>query len=160
MKNIYDESGAIISTCKNYRYRLWRIWDKSKPFVMFIMHNPSTADESEDDRTIKRCVNFAKSWGYGGIYVGNIFAYRSTKPEVIKQVIDPIGPDNNKHLTEMLQKCQIVIAAWGNHPKTESKPLKGIDIGKFYYLSLTKTGNPRHPLYLKMNLKPQKLTKI
>ena len=75
--NFFDEStlnGAIISDCGKYRYQLWRKWDPSLPVVLFIMLNPSQADASEDDPTIRRCINYAKSWGYGGIYVGNLFA--------------------------------------------------------------------------------------
>ena len=76
--------GAIISKDKKHRYRLWRIWDDSLPKALFIMLNPSTADVMLDDPTIRRCIGFAKSWGYGGIYVGNIFSLRSSNPKDLK----------------------------------------------------------------------------
>ena len=74
------KSGAIFSSCRKYRYALWRNWDESKPRPMIIGLNPSTADEKENDPTIVRCINFAKSWGYGGVYVANLFAFRATLP--------------------------------------------------------------------------------
>ena len=80
--------GATFSKCKIYRYRLWRIWDAKKPTVLFIMLNPSTAGSTMDDPTIKRCIGFAKSWGYGGLYVGNLFAYRSTQPKGLLKLND------------------------------------------------------------------------
>ncbi|HDR1569813.1 TPA: DUF1643 domain-containing protein, partial [Pasteurella multocida] len=76
-------NNAIFSDCGTYRYVLWRIWDTLLPRITFIGLNPSTADESNDDPTIRRCINFAKKWGYGGIYMVNLFAYRSTDKSVI-----------------------------------------------------------------------------
>lgn len=73
--------GAKFSDCRKYRYTLWRIWNESEPCVMFIGHNPSTADEKEDDPTIRRCINYSRDWGYGGLYMVNLFAYRATDPK-------------------------------------------------------------------------------
>ena len=78
------KSGAIFSSCRKYRYALWRNWDETKPCVMIIGLNPSTADENENDPTITRCINFAKSWGYGGVCVTNLFAYCATVPSDMK----------------------------------------------------------------------------
>jgi hypothetical protein len=158
------EKSAIISECGKYRYRLERTWDKSKTKVLFIMLNPSTANAIEDDATIRRCVNFAKEWGYGGLLVGNLFAYRSTKPKELLLAEDPIGPENLKHFNEMYKEAAVVICAWGNSgivnklgkKLTEYKPLKGW-IGFLYYLDLAKDGTPKHPLYLKKDLIPQQL---
>lgn len=150
--------GAVISECGTYRYQLWRIWNNELPKVLFIMLNPSTADANIDDPTIRRCINFAKNWGYGGLYVGNLFAYRSTSPKALIYTADPFGEFNNYHLTEMTAKCDLIICAWGNapilkklqyHPKFENinKPL--------HYIDLAKGGTPKHPLYLKGDLKPK-----
>lgn len=89
---------AKLSDCRTYRYELWRTWDESKPYAMFIGLNPSTADETEDDPTIRRCINFAKTWGYGGLCMTNLFAYRATQPEDMKRASDPIGNKNDETL--------------------------------------------------------------
>ena len=73
------KTGAELSQCKNYRYALWRRWSEA-PAVLFVMLNPSTADESQDDATIRRCIAFAQQWGHGGIIVANLFALRSPYP--------------------------------------------------------------------------------
>lgn len=149
-------TGAIISEDKKYRYQLWRIWDDEKPKCLFVMLNPSTADASKDDATIRRCIAFAKSWGYGGIYVGNNFPYRATNPkELLNKPFSEIAPTENiKHLNEMSSKCEMHILAYGNIPVKDCEPLH-ID-ERWHYLKLTKAGNPCHPLYLKQDLKPIK----
>ena len=146
--------GAIISECGKYRYQLWRIWNDQLPKVLFIMLNPSTADANEDDPTIRRCIAFAKSWGYGGLFVGNLFAYRSTNPSNLKKVDTPIGPWNTAHVISMFNRSDKAICAWGNG---QSPPnyFKGL-LPKFYYLELSKDGIPKHPLYLKGNLQPKR----
>jgi hypothetical protein len=77
------------------------------------MFNPSTADDKKDDPTIRRLIGFAKSWGYGGIYVGNIYAYRSTSPSEIKKTLDPTGPENKTHIKNLIEKAEKVVYAWG-----------------------------------------------
>jgi hypothetical protein len=89
------KTDAKFSACRKYRYALWRTWDESKPNVMIIGLNPSTADENENDPTITRCINFAKSWGYGGVCVTNLFAYCATVPSDMKESNDPIGSEND-----------------------------------------------------------------
>lgn len=161
MKELFTENtkGAIISDCGKYRYQLWRIWDDSKPKVMFMMCNPSTANADKDDPTIRRCIGFAKTWGYGGLYVGNLFAFRSSNPKDLLNASDPIGKENLKHIAEMRDKSQIVVLAWGNSPIVESllsdtdyAPLQGM---KPFFLELSKNGTPKHPLYLKKELVPK-----
>lgn len=156
------KKGAILSECEDYRYRLWRIWDESKPKVMFIMLNPSTADADTDDPTIRRCIGFAKYWGFGGLYVGNIFAYRSTQPKGLFNPFDPVGKENVSHLLMMSQECEIAVCAWGNSPivrkmRADHKPLENVKI-PLHYIELSKDGTPKHPLYLKSELKPVKYT--
>ena len=100
------EKDAILSEDRKYRYVLSRIWDKSKPIVMIIGLNPSTADETEDDRTIRRCIKFADSWGYGGVYMLNLFAFRATKPTDMFVVVNPIG--SQRVMMEII-KIEVVI---------------------------------------------------
>ncbi len=148
---------AILSEDRKYRYVLSRIWDETKPTVMIIGLNPSTADETEDDPTIRRCINFATSWGYGGVYMLNLFAFRATEPHVMKESENPIGNDNNKYLEEYSNKCEKVVCAWGNDGdyKNRSKEILS-KLKNVYYLKLNKSGEPAHPLYLSDSLIPTK----
>ena len=84
MGRLFSKSGAVFSDCRKYRYTLWRIWDGNKPLVMIIGLNPSTADETSNDPTITRCKNFARSWGYGGVLVANLFGCRATSPNELR----------------------------------------------------------------------------
>ena len=146
-----------------YRYRLIRTWDETKPHAMFIMMNPSTADSNVDDRSVAKCCRFARTWGYGGIYVGNTFAYRATDKKHLRGIAeDPVGPENDKHLIEMAKKAAIVVFAYGKpqHKKLRArgKELARLLIEKAHVnpliLSLGKDGTPKHPLYLKKTSKP------
>ncbi len=148
--------GAVLSPCKKYRYQLWRIWDDSKPKVMFLMLNPSTADEKDDDATIRKCMRYTRKWGYGGFYVGNLYGFRSTEKSVLKKVKNPIGEVNDEHLKLLSKKCEKVVCAWGNgegRPERIFKSFKDL-----YYLKLNKDReeSPAHPLYLNGELKPTK----
>ena len=163
MDSLFDniEKGAEISDCGKYRYKLWRIWDKTKPFVTFLMLNPSTADANVDDPTIRRCIGFAKSWGYDGLLVCNLFAYRSTNPKELLLIDDPFGKKNDIYIQECIDRSEKVICAWGN-----SSILKKFDRNtkehfssiksrmKIHYLELSKDNVPKHPLYLKKTLVP------
>ena len=139
---------AKLSECRQYRYALWRTWDNSKPFVMFVGLNPSTADETNDDPTLIRCMNFAKSWGYGGVCMANLFAFRATDPSVMKASKDPVGAENNKWLKSLARDAGIVVAAWGNDGAFlgRSKQVKE-QIPGMHCLKLNKSGEPAHPLY-------------
>lgn len=154
------QSGAVLSDCGNYRYQLWRIWDQSKPFCMFFMHNPSTADVTADDPTIRRCIGFAKSWGYGGIYVGNMFPYRSTDPKALKKVGIEVATGDFmlkwRHLTEMIGNCSMHVIATGNPVFGGMAQMEFANPLQWHYLKLTKAGNPCHPLYLPKELTPKK----
>lgn len=132
------------------------------------MLNPSTADGSKDDRTITRCCNFAKSNGYGGIIVCNLFAYRSTDPSELLLADDPVGPRNYSAILLTESNCEAVVCAWGNYPiikKLAKKlgryynPIKHLE-KPLYALELSKDGTPKHPLYLKSNISliPYKLS--
>jgi len=122
---------------------------------MFIGLNPSTADENNDDPTVRRCIRYAFDWGYGGLCMANIFAFRATDPVEMKRAADPIGPENDKYLIELSEGAGIVVIAWGNHGSFHDRGnqvLKLLD--DFFYLGLTKSKQPKHPLYLRKDLKP------
>jgi hypothetical protein len=122
---------------------------------MFIGLNPSTADESTDDPTLIRCINFAKSWGYGGVCMANLFAFRATDPNDMKATEDPTGARNNHWLKRLATESDLIIAAWGNDGSylQRSKQVREILPG-MHCLKLNKSGEPAHPLYQKANLRP------
>ena len=144
---------AIISKDNKYRYQLSRIWDDEKPKVLFIMLNPSTADADVDDPTIRRVVNFAKSWVYGGVFVGNLYAFRSTNPKSLRYTDNPIGKDNIQHIQSLIGLVERVIYAWGNKKKEPDWLYSLVDSP--YCIDVSKKGIPKHPLYLKSELKPK-----
>ncbi|MEB2340404.1 MAG: DUF1643 domain-containing protein [Flavobacteriia bacterium] len=148
---------AILSKDACYRYVLSRIWDNTKPMVNFICLNPSTADEKTDDPTVRRCRSYAQSWRYGGFYMTNLFAFRATNPESLKVQKDPIGDENDKWLKEIAGKSALVVFAWGvngifgNRDEVVKKFFP-----EAYCIALSKDGHPKHPLYLKKDLEPQR----
>ena len=152
--------GAKFSRCKKYRLQLWRIWDDKLPKIMFIMLNPSYADAHHDDPTIRRCINFAKNWGYGGFYVGNIYPLISTKPKLLLQSLSASHLENKSNLDEMAKKCSRIVCAWGNFQIVKKLGIpKGFFFNikdKLHYISISKNKIPKHPLYLKSNLKLKK----
>lgn len=157
MKDLIEiiDKGAHFSQCRLYRYRLWRTWDASKLPLNVVGLNPSTADEATDDPTIRRCIQFAKDWGYGGLIMTNIFAFRATNPEVMKATIEPVGADNDQWLRESAAGAGLVLAAWGNH----GGHLKRGDfvramLGNMRCFRVTSKGQPEHPLYQAKTAKP------
>lgn len=158
---IFENSrGAIMDDSKEYRYSLWRIWNDKLPRVTFVMLNPSTADSRNDDPTLRRCINFAMNWGYGSLEVVNLFAYRSTNPQMLLSVCDPIGDKNNKYIIDAVNRSEKVILAWGtkgnlfNRDKDVLRLIEDNNVPA-YTLELTKEGHPRHPLYVKANKVPE-----
>lgn len=142
------QSGAALSRCKTYRYALWRHWSDAPP-VLFVMLNPSTADASQDDPTIRRCISFAQRWGYGGILVGNLFALRSPDPQQLRTASDPIGPQNERWLRRLSQQSAVVVGAWGNHGMLLNRgEAVAARFPGLLCLGLTQQGQPRHPLYV------------
>ncbi len=143
---------ALFSRCRTYRYVLWRWWDREKPYAMFIGLNPSTADETKDDSTIRRCMNFASAWGYGGLCMMNLFALRATNPKEMMKHPEPVGPKNDFYLWRFSRQAEIVIAAWGTKGEYQSRDeIVCAMLGNMVCLGLTKNGHPRHPLYLSKN---------
>lgn len=146
------ESSAIISPCKLYRYALRRHWNPDAGALGIVMLNPSTADGKEDDPTIRRCIGFAKENDFGGIIVGNLFAYRSTDPKQLDEVDDPVGPDNDRTLQNLARVCPHVLLAWGargsKHNVRVDEVLRLFEEVETYTLGLTTSGQPKHPLYV------------
>lgn len=149
---------ATFSACRRYRYSLWREWGGGG-YAMFIGLNPSTADETNDDPTIRRCIRFAQDWGYGALCMTNAFAFRATDPRVMKLEPEPCGPENNHTLRELARHAGVVVAAWGAHGthRGQDRFLR-LHVPGLHYLRLTKDGHPGHPLYLPADLTPQPWT--
>ena len=144
------KKGALLSRNRLYRYALWREWDSNKGTCVFIGLNPSTANETEDDPTLRRCVNFAKSWGFGKCVMLNLFAYRATVPDELKKQDKPVGYKSNHYIKTQSVDADLVVVAWGNHgsfltrDKKVLKLLKDIPVKCF---QVTAKGQPAHPLY-------------
>jgi hypothetical protein len=144
------QRSAHISACGNYRYSLERVWEPKQPSVLIIGLNPSAADAERDDPTLKRCIGFAKYWGYGGLVIGNLFAYRATDPRVLKQVADPIGLENDSWLARLREGTDRAVAAWGNHGSLYNRAQSVAGrLGRLYCLGCTTSGAPKHPLYVR-----------
>ena len=154
-KRKFSKSGAVFSDCRKYRYALWRMWNEHMPIAMIIGLNPSTADQTRNDPTITRCINFSRSWGYGGVCVTNLFGFRATAPTELKAHHDPIGKENDAWVHEMAKGAAITVAAWGNHGKFLNRSLEILpSLDRLHCIKLNKSGEPAHPLYLKAELKP------
>jgi hypothetical protein len=148
---ITADFGADFSNDRKYRYSLWRIWDRKLSLVMFIGLNPSTANETESDPTIRSCGRIAKANGYGGFYMMNCWAYIATDPKLLKH--NPMSDEwNNNMLTVIASKCKTVVFAWGNF-KVVSETGRDKELTEMFpnakALSINKNGSPKHPLYCK-----------
>lgn len=155
----YTSQGATFSEPDRvYRYLLWREWDPARPRVLFVMLNPSTADETVLDPTLRRCLGFAQRWGFGSFTIANLFALRSTDPKRLREVEDPVGPLNDGYLSAAAMTAGRVVAAWGAHgglyhrADAVTRMLRPcVDL---MALRLTSAGDPGHPLYLPAALEP------
>lgn len=147
--------GALFSPCRTYRYALWRIWNMPLKPLCVIGLNPSTADECRDDPTIRRCLWYASDWGFGGLFMGNIFAYRATDPKVMKRVKEPVGWENDFWLRTLSQASGLTLGAWGNHGTwlNRSQEVSAL-LPEVHCLKVTAQGQPIHPLYQPNNLTP------
>ncbi|GIT71706.1 MAG: hypothetical protein Ct9H300mP28_15200 [Pseudomonadota bacterium] len=125
------------------------------PIAMIIGLNPSTADQTRNDPTITRCINFSRSWGYGGVCVTNLFGFRATAPTELKAHHAPIGKENDAWVHEMAKGAAITVAAWGNHGNFLNRSLELLpSLEQLHCIKMNKSGEPAHPLYLKAELKP------
>lgn len=141
---------AVLSRDGRYRYALRRVWDVSRPTVLFVGFNPSTADAICDDPTIRRCIGFAKRWNFGQLVVGNLFAFRTPWPHALRCARNPIGRENDRWLRRLACEADLVIAAWGGAGsyRARDRQVHGL-LGPMKCLGLTRTGQPRHPLYVR-----------
>jgi hypothetical protein len=155
--------GAMMSECRLYRYRLWRCWGDGNRRVCFVGINPSTADETKDDATIRKCMGFAKRWGFGALDMVNLFAWRDRDQLGLLSSLDPVGPDNNAMLSESFGFAQRIVYAWGpgksaavgrlvrcrldspGWATAESSRRPGCELGRLHE---TADGSPGHPLLL------------
>ena len=150
-----SESGAIFSSDRRHRYLLWRQWSNPKSLVLFIGLNPSTADETLDDPTIRRCKSFALNWGASGFMIANLFAFRATFPSDLRLAESPIGLDNDGWIGAASICAHRTIACWGNHGTHRNRASEVLpQLVNPQFLSMTKANQPSHPLYLPGNLRP------
>lgn len=159
--------GAWLSTCEQYRYALLRLIDlgldgldgKQDRSLNVVMLNPSTATATEDDPTIRRCIGYARRWGYGELIVTNLFAYRATDPKAMKVAADPVGPENDEYIRKIAQEADLILVAWGSHGayRRRDEHVRRLiaSVGKEpLCLAITATGQPVHPLYQRADLEP------
>lgn len=158
-------ASAEFSTCRRYRYTLTRRF-ASGPSVAFIGLNPSTADETQDDPTIRRCLGFARRWGFGELLMLNLYTLRSTAPSGLWGVPEPVGADcswgNVADVAIALgaNTARMVICAWGANPgPVPDRPAVVLRIvedagARAFALGLTRDGQPRHPLRVRADVDP------
>lgn len=154
------QSEAVYSACGRYRYLLTRVWDPAGGRALFVMLNPSTATEVQNDPTVERCERRARALGYGAFRVTNIFAFRATDPRVMRAAADPVGPENDAAIAvSATDWADLVVCAWGTHgahlgrgPAVER--LLRASGRPLHHLGLTKDGHPRHPLYIGYDRQP------
>jgi len=152
-------SVAVYSPCESYRYSLTRVWNPAGSRVLFIMLNPSTATEIQNDPTVERCERRSRALGFGAFRVLNIFAYRATDPRDMRRAHDPVGPGNDAAILAGLEWADQVICAWGTHgahlgrgPSVEA--LLRTSGRELQHLGLSKAGHPKHPLYIGYAVQP------
>ncbi|ADE84044.1 DUF1643 domain-containing protein [Rhodobacter capsulatus] len=150
-------SVAVYSDCEAYRYLLTRVWDDALPRALFVMLNPSTATEVQNDPTVERCERRARALGFGAFRVTNIFAYRATDPRAMRAMADPVGPENDAAIRGSLDwaggPADRIVCAWGTHGAHLGRGAaverllreSGRDL---HHLGLTAAGAPKHPLYI------------
>ena len=153
----YQTHGAIFSRDEVHRYVLWRRWTDSRNMVTFVGLNPSTADAVKNDPTVTRCINYAKSWGYGGMFMLNAFAFRATDPQVMRSASDPVGCHNDGYILDYARRSKAIIACWGNHGSFQGRSRALVRLLRRFpllCLGTTNQGEPKHPLYLSRTTKP------
>jgi hypothetical protein len=160
MAIVASPSGAVFSSCRRWRYLLWRRWDEKLPTANFLMLNPSTADEIQLDPSCTRARVYAERWGYGSLIVTNLFGWRATDPLAMKIVRDPVGRGNDKAIVQAAKEADIVVCAWGNHGAHRDRSAKVLKLLKgipLHALRVNGAGEPAHPLYLPGSLQPVRL---
>jgi hypothetical protein len=153
-------SVAVYSDCERYRYSLTRVWDAQGPRAMFVMLNPSTATEVQNDPTVERCERRARTLGFGAFRVTNIFAWRDTDPRAMRAAPDPVGPGNDDAILQGCEWAGRVIAGWGTHGAHLNRGSAVAALLRrtgtpLFHLGLTQGGHPRHPLYIAYVQQPE-----
>lgn len=154
------DSTAVYSPCTRYRYLLTRTWNTNGPRALFVMLNPSTATETQNDPTVERCERRARALGFGGFRVTNIFAFRATDPRVMRGQADPVGPDNDAAIAQSAPWANRIICAWGTHGAHLGRGAQVLTLLRacgqpLWHLGLTQAGHPRHPLYIGYDRAPE-----
>ena len=154
-------SVAAYSDCEAYRYTLTRVWNPDGGRALFVMLNPSTATEVQNDPTVERCERRARALGFGAFRVLNIFAYRATDPREMRRAADPVGPDNDAAILAAVPWADQVICAWGTHGGHLDRGVQVAamlrDAGAaLFHLGLSQAGHPKHPLYISYAVQPQR----
>ena len=154
-KNYSLNNSAVISECGLYRYELRRTWGADKAWVLFVCLNPSTADHEAEDNTSRICINYAKRWGFGGLVIANLFAYRSTDRSKIYEVSDPVGLENDDYLKRLSSEASETVCAWSDDGGYMDRDLIVFPLlHSPKCLTTLKSGRPGHPLYKSKELKP------
>lgn len=152
-------STAVYSDCERYRYLLTRTWDPSGKKALFVMLNPSTATEYQNDPTVERCERRARTLGFGAFRVCNIFAWRDTDPRKMRAAAEPIGDYNDTAIVESAPWADTIVCAWGTHGAFLNR---GAHVERLlrdtglplYHLGLSAGGHPKHPLYIGYAVQP------
>lgn len=151
---------AIFDPTFRYRYRLQRLVGLGRGAVTFCMLNPSTADETTDDPTVRRCIGYARTWDYSILHVVNLFAWRATDPRDLPNDESAIGPENDDHILAAATEASLTVCAWGMHGARLGRGtavlrlLRDRGVTPHALRVLQRTGDPGHPLYLPADLKP------
>jgi len=158
---IHGDATATFDPTRAYRYRLSRTWDPTGPVVTFVMLNPSTADAEVLDPTVRRCLGFARAWGFGSLEVVNLFAFRATDPRDLLRADAPVGPANDRAILGAVSAADRVVVAWGArgaHLGRAAAVAGLLHAGPSRPLGLgtTKGGQPRHPLYVRADTRPSR----
>ncbi len=154
-------STAVYSDCEKYRYSLTRVWEPEGKRALFIMLNPSTATEVQNDPTVERCERRSRTLGFGSFRVTNIFAWRDTDPKKMRAAAEPVGAANDATITQGCGWADQIIAGWGAHGEHLERGAAveavlratGLPV---YHLGLTKAGHPKHPLYIAYTQQPER----
>jgi hypothetical protein len=160
------DAWAVISQCRTYRYRLVRVWDSHLPRLGVVGHSWSTTNGWRSDPTVRRCIGFARTWGYGGVDIGSLFGLQGADPTKLASVADPVGPDNDAHLAKMCADNDLVLLAWGAHADPNRARavaqmlwrLSEYCGGSLAVLGWTERGQPCHPLCVPKHATPDCLT--
>jgi hypothetical protein len=160
------ESWAVFSPDRRWRYRLVRVWDSDRPRLAWVIFNGSDADEHHTDLTVRRCMDFARAWGYGGVDIANLYGLVSRNPGALGQHFDPVGPDNDRHLAAVCRENDLTVLAWGPNAGADrghsvAQMLRQIATrrgGSLAVLGWTHGAQPVHPLLAPKDSTPKCLT--